>query len=62
MLGLAICSFMKNDKGNFVGDQAAYQKFQEMAVREKIADERLEAAEDYEDASMNWGLWGPFWW
>ena len=52
----------KTCKCLFVGDQSAYQKFQELTVREKIADERLEAAEDYEDASMNWDLWGPFWW
>lgn len=46
----------------YVGDQAAYQKYQQLAIQQKLAEERLNAAAMNENAAMNWGLWGPFWW
>jgi uncharacterized protein YdbL (DUF1318 family) len=46
----------------FVGNEPAYQKYQQLAIQQKLAQERLNAAAMNENASMNWGLWGPFWW
>src|SRR5262245_7451507 len=46
----------------FVGNEPAYQKYQQLAVQQKLAQERMNAAAMNENASMNWGLWGPFWW
>ena len=46
----------------YVGNEPAYQKYQQLAVQQKLAQERLNAAAMNENAAMNWGLWGPFWW
>ena len=47
----------------FLGDAKAYQRYQQMAVEKKIADERVRAAEMAENASFDWGMWGPYdWW
>jgi hypothetical protein len=49
-------------KCRFVGDEPAYQKYQQLAIQQKVAQERVNAAAMNENAAMNWGLWGPFWW
>jgi len=46
----------------YVGDPPAYQKYQQLAVQQKLAQEQMNAAAMNENAAMNWGLWGPFWW
>ena len=46
----------------WVGDQAAYQRYQQLALQKQLAQEQMMAAQMNEDAAMNWGLWGPFWW
>jgi uncharacterized protein YdbL (DUF1318 family) len=46
----------------FVGTEPAYQKYQQLAIQQKLSQERLNAAAMNENAAMNWGLWGPFWW
>jgi uncharacterized protein YdbL (DUF1318 family) len=46
----------------FVGNEPAYQKYQQLAIQQKVAQERLNAAAMNENAAMNWGMWGPFWW
>lgn len=48
----------------YVGNQAAYQQYQQMAAAERIAQEQLMAAQMYEEASMDWQMWGPWdpWW
>jgi hypothetical protein len=43
----------------YVGDEQRYQKFQELSLQKKIADEQLSAARASWDASMNW--WGGAW-
>ena len=44
----------------YVGDEQRYQKFQELSLQKKIADERMSAAHANWEASMNyWGVWGP---
>ncbi len=46
----------------FVGDAAAYQRYQSLAVQKEIAEDQRAAAAMNENAAMDWGLWGPFWW
>ena len=46
----------------FVGNEGAYQKYQDLALKEKLSQERLNAAAMNENAAMNWGMWGPYWW
>jgi glucose/arabinose dehydrogenase len=55
------------DKKNgilYVGNENNYQRFKQLGQEQKIADEQLEAAQMNQDASMNWGYWGPagMWW
>ena len=45
----------------YVGDQAAYQRYQQLAIKQQLAQEQVMAAEMNEDAAMNWGAWGGFW-
>jgi hypothetical protein len=52
----------KSCKCLFVGDEQAYQRYQALAIKEQLAQEQVMAAQMNEDAAMNWGLWGPFWW
>jgi len=43
----------------YVGDEQRYQKFQELSLQKKIADEQMSAAHANWEASMNW--WGGPW-
>jgi len=45
----------------YVGDQQAYQRFQQLAIKQQLAQEQVMTAEMNQEAMMNWGLWGPFW-
>jgi hypothetical protein len=40
----------------YVGDQQAYAQYESLAVKKKIADEHLEAAEIEEIPATDWGL------
>ena len=42
----------------YVGGPQQYQNYQQMRAQKQLADENLETAELYQDASMNWGAWG----
>jgi hypothetical protein len=44
----------------FVGDPAAYQRFQQMALQQRIAQEQIQATEMAEDNAFDWGMWGPY--
>lgn len=44
----------------YVGDQEAYAAYQRQKQAKQIADEREEAAMDYQDAAWNWRGWGPW--
>jgi hypothetical protein len=46
----------------YVGDEAAYQRFQQLSIQQQLAQENVMAAQMNEEAAMNWGMWGPFWW
>src|ERR1700745_2102262 len=41
-----------------VGGPKQYQAYQQLRLANKLAEENLESAEIYQDASMNWGGWG----
>jgi len=41
-----------------VGGPKQYQSYQQPRLANKLANENLETAETYQDASMNWGAWG----
>ena len=44
----------------YMGDQGAYQRYQQLAVDKQIAREQIEAAEINENADWGgWG-WGPY--
>lgn len=38
----------------YVGSDKAYDRFQKLSVKTQVAEEE-------EDASLNWGAWGPWW-
>lgn len=46
----------------YVGDQAAYGRYQKMVFDKRIADEQQMAAQLNENAALNWsfGPWGPW--
>jgi hypothetical protein len=46
----------------YVGGPEEFARYQRLALRQQVADERLEAAEMANDAVMDWDMWGPFWW
>lgn len=51
------------DKKNSViyfGDEKAYQRYKQLALKQEIAEDQLSAAEMDEEASMDWGGWGPW--
>jgi len=41
-----------------VGGAKQYQTYQQLRLQNQLAQENLESAEIYQDASMNWGGWG----
>jgi hypothetical protein len=45
----------------YYGDEQQYQRYRQLAIQQKIAQEQVEAAEMNENAAMDWGMWGPFW-
>jgi hypothetical protein len=46
----------------YAGTEAQYQAYQQLALQKQRADEALMAAQTNLDASMNWGMWGPWPW
>ena len=42
----------------YVGGPHEYQAYQQARLANHLAQENLETAEMYQDASMNWGAWG----
>lgn len=53
-----------NCKCLYVGDQAAYQRFQQMQEERQIAAQERMAAEMNYEANFDWGMYGPWdpWW
>ena len=44
----------------YVGSETDYQRYQQMVITRREIDEQEEAAEDLDNASMQWGVWGPW--
>lgn len=44
----------------YVGNESEYDAYQKLAVQQRIADEKREAAAENMDAAMDWGMWGPW--
>src|SRR5438874_6243358 len=42
----------------YVGGPKQYRHYQELRATNKLAQENLETAEMYQDANMEWSLWG----
>ena len=46
----------------YIGDQAAYGRYQQMLFQRQLARQQQLAAQIYADSAWNWGPWGPGWW
>jgi hypothetical protein len=42
----------------YIGQQASYQKFQQLQIQQNIAQDQQMTAEMNEDSAMDWGMWG----
>ena len=42
----------------YVGTEAAYQRYQKLAIEKQISNQQLQAANANQAAAMNWGGWG----
>ena len=42
----------------YIGQEASYQKFQQLQVQQNIAQDQQMTAEMNEDSVMDWGMWG----
>jgi len=42
----------------YAGDEAAYQRYQLLAVQKGLTDDQRSAAEVNENTAMDWGMWG----
>src|SRR5207249_9489025 len=42
----------------YVGGPKEYQAYQQLRAEKKLANENLQDAEMYQDATMEWSLWG----
>ena len=46
----------------YIGQQAEFQRYQNLRMQKQMADEQLSAAQMYNDAPWGvWGAWGPGW-
>jgi hypothetical protein len=45
----------------WVGNARQYNAYQRLVEQRQVAQMRLMAAQEEEMASMNWGMWGPWW-
>ena len=44
----------------YIGNQAAYQQYQQMRVAQNLAAEQVAAAEMNQEAMMDWDAFGPY--
>ena len=44
----------------YAGSEQNYQQYQRLALQQRLSQERIMAAQMNENASMNWGMWGPW--
>ena len=43
----------------YLGDDSDYQRFQQLQIQKNIIQDQKMTAEMNENATMNWGIWGP---
>ena len=51
------------DKKNgivYFGNPKAYQKYQQLSLKQEESEDELDAAEMNEDAALDWSTWGPW--
>jgi len=65
--GKGVFYVYKDEKAGvaYVGREQEYQRYQQLAIQQQIAQERYMAAQMEADAAWQWyGAWGPraFWW
>jgi hypothetical protein len=48
---------VKNNQA-YIGNEAQYDEYQRLRLQQQMSNNNLEAAQDYESASMDWGAWG----
>ncbi len=46
----------------YIGDQTAWDTYRRQQFQQDLAREQAMTAQMNEDASWNWGPWGPGWW
>lgn len=44
----------------YIGNEKAYQRYQQLALQKQIAEDQRMTAEMNADAAMDWDLWGPW--
>ena len=44
----------------YAGTEAAYQRYERLALKQRMANDQIQAAEMNEAAAMNWGMWGAW--
>lgn len=44
----------------YVGTEAAHQRYQQLALKQELADQARETAELNENAAMEWNTWGTW--
>ncbi|MGB0619935.1 MAG: hypothetical protein ACPGVZ_10760 [Myxococcota bacterium] len=44
----------------YVGTEAAHQRYQQLALKQELADQARETAEMNENAAMEWNTWGTW--
>jgi len=44
----------------YFGNQRAYQRYQQLSLKQQVAEDDLAASEMEEDAALDWDSWGPW--
>ncbi|MGH8045621.1 MAG: hypothetical protein ACREKL_00110 [Chthoniobacterales bacterium] len=44
----------------YFGNAQAYQKYQQLSLKQQVAEDELNAAEMEEDAALDYSTWGPW--
>jgi hypothetical protein len=60
--GKTFYAYKQEKKGvAYIGGEAEYQKYQELAIQQRIARDNYQAAQMQRDAAMGWyGAYGPY--
>jgi hypothetical protein len=50
----------KSTSTAYFGTQQAYEKYQQLSLKQQVAEDELDAAEMEDDAALDWSSWGPW--